>query len=274
MSVCRRPQRPRSAKEPRCPTPTITRAPASRLSGCSPGSPYSPPGSRSPRAAPRTQTPAPRPNDRGNTGRKSSSRRSRSACANTASTPKPRPARAVRGSPSRSRARAAAPTPARRRWKAPSTPARSTGRRRDKVNLSPQEKVQHEEAVLKFAKCMREHGVDVHASAASGGIQIRIHAGPGSRGPNPESPAFQSGAESLLRLPAVQGPGRAGPRYREGRLTRARPQGPGEAELASRLQRAHLDAAARRAGRPPAATTPGGRGDHRRRSRSPRSRSC
>lgn len=60
-----------------------------------------------------------------------------------------------------------------------------------KLNLSPQEKVQREEAVLKFAKCMREHGIEVHASASEGAIQVQIHGHPGS-GPNPESPAFQS----------------------------------------------------------------------------------
>jgi hypothetical protein len=60
-----------------------------------------------------------------------------------------------------------------------------------KIDLSPQEKAQREEAVLKFAKCMREHGIDVHASVSNGGMQIQIHGSPGS-GPNPESPAFQS----------------------------------------------------------------------------------
>lgn len=60
-----------------------------------------------------------------------------------------------------------------------------------KLNLSPQEKVQREEAVQKFARCMREHGIDVHASATGGAIQIGIHGSPGS-GPNPESPAFQT----------------------------------------------------------------------------------
>ena len=60
------------------------------------------------------------------------------------------------------------------------------------VNLSPQQKVQREEQVQKFAKCMREHGIKVEASTAGGGIQIGIHAGPGSGGPNPESPGFQA----------------------------------------------------------------------------------
>jgi hypothetical protein len=77
-----------------------------------------------------------------------------------------------------------------------------------KVNLSPQEKVQHEEAVLKFAKCMREHGIDVHASAPEGRIQIQIKGGPGSGGPNPESPAFQAAQTACQKLlPAKRGPG-------------------------------------------------------------------
>jgi hypothetical protein len=69
-------------------------------------------------------------------------------------------------------------------------------------NLTPQQKVEREEAVLKFAKCMREHGIDVHASTSGGGIQIRIHgaAGGGESGPNPESPAFQSAQKACSGL--------------------------------------------------------------------------
>lgn len=59
-----------------------------------------------------------------------------------------------------------------------------------KVNLTPQQKVEREEAVQKFARCMREHGIEVKASVSGGGIQVQIHGHPGS-GPNPESPAFQ-----------------------------------------------------------------------------------
>lgn len=69
------------------------------------------------------------------------------------------------------------------------------------VNLSPQQKVEHEEAVQKFAKCMREHGIKVEASAQGGGIQIRIHSHPGAEGaPNPESPAFQSAQKDCQGL--------------------------------------------------------------------------
>jgi hypothetical protein len=87
-----------------------------------------------------------------------------------------------------------------------------------KIDLSPQEKVQREEAVLKFAKCMRDHGIGVHASTSGGGIQIQVHGKPDS-GPNPESPAFQSAQKSCQGLlPIKQPPG--GPGGRE-------PAGPG-----------------------------------------------
>jgi hypothetical protein len=79
-----------------------------------------------------------------------------------------------------------------------------------KVNLSPQEKVAQEEAVLKFAKCMREHGVNVHASASEGRVQLQV-GGPGaSSGPNPESPSFQAAqkaCQSLLPFKSKGGPG-------------------------------------------------------------------
>ena len=81
-----------------------------------------------------------------------------------------------------------------------------------KVNLSPQEKVEREEAVQKFAKCMREHGIKVEVSTQGGGIQIGIrrHAG-AEGGPNPESPAFQSAQQACQKLLPFKGGGqRAG----------------------------------------------------------------
>ena len=76
------------------------------------------------------------------------------------------------------------------------------------VNLSPQQKVEHEEAVQKFAKCMREHGIKVEASAKEGGVQIRIHSHPGAEGaPNPESPAFQSAQQACQKLLPFKGGG-------------------------------------------------------------------
>jgi len=90
-----------------------------------------------------------------------------------------------------------------------------------KQSLSPQEKVQREEQVLKFAKCMREHGVDVHASTAEGGAQIKIQSRAGTggpRGPNPDSPAFQAAQKACQGLlPAPPGGAKgAGPSVSRG----------------------------------------------------------
>ncbi len=76
-----------------------------------------------------------------------------------------------------------------------------------KENLSPQEKVERAEQVEKFAKCMREHGIGLHASSAEGRITIQIHAGPGSSGPNPSSPAFQRAQKSCQGLLPFKGKG-------------------------------------------------------------------
>ena len=75
-----------------------------------------------------------------------------------------------------------------------------------KLNLSPQEKVERAEAVEKFAKCMREHGIEVHASSSEGRVSIQIHGKPGSGGPNPESPAFQKAQSSCQKLLPFKGP--------------------------------------------------------------------
>jgi hypothetical protein len=80
----------------------------------------------------------------------------------------------------------------------------------DRPKLSPQERVAREEQVRKFAKCMREHGVDVQTSTAGGGALLRIQAGKASGGPNPESPAFQAAqkaCQSLLPFKGAGGPG-------------------------------------------------------------------
>jgi hypothetical protein len=84
----------------------------------------------------------------------------------------------------------------------------------EKANLSPQEKVEHEEAVQKFAKCMREHGIKVEVTTQGGGVQIGIHAHPGAEGgPNPGSPAFQSAQNACQKLLPFKGggPGPGGP---------------------------------------------------------------
>jgi hypothetical protein len=85
-----------------------------------------------------------------------------------------------------------------------------------KVNLSPQEKVERAEAVEKFAKCMREHGIEVHASSAEGRVSIQIGGKPGA-GPNPESPAFQKAQSSCQGLlPFKKGPNGGPPPKRLG----------------------------------------------------------
>jgi hypothetical protein len=74
-----------------------------------------------------------------------------------------------------------------------------------KLNLSPQEKVERAEAVEKFARCMREHGIEVHASSSEGRVSIQIHGKPGGGGPNPESPAFQKAQSSCQGLLPFKG---------------------------------------------------------------------
>jgi hypothetical protein len=69
--------------------------------------------------------------------------------------------------------------------------------------LTPQERVEHEEQVNKFARCMREHGVTVHTSTEGGGVQIQIH--PGGGGPNPESPSFQAAQKACQGLLPFKG---------------------------------------------------------------------
>jgi hypothetical protein len=75
-----------------------------------------------------------------------------------------------------------------------------------KLNLSPQEKVERAEAVEKFARCMREHGIEVHASSSEGRVRIGIAGKPGA-GPNPESPAFQKAQSSCQKLLPFKGKG-------------------------------------------------------------------
>jgi hypothetical protein len=95
----------------------------------------------------------------------------------------------------------------------------------DRPNLTPQQRVEQEEAVQKFAKCMREHGIKIETKTGGGG-EIGIHVGSGEKGPNPESPAFraaQKACESLLPRP----PGGAGPGGPGGQSTSKRGAGPG-----------------------------------------------
>ena len=68
---------------------------------------------------------------------------------------------------------------------------------------SPQQKAELEDAVQRFAKCMREHGIEVHAGASGG---ILIQAKPGGGGPNPESPAFKAAQGACHKLLPGGGP--------------------------------------------------------------------
>ncbi|MFT3864133.1 MAG: hypothetical protein QM729_07670 [Solirubrobacterales bacterium] len=68
-----------------------------------------------------------------------------------------------------------------------------------KQELSPQQQVEQEEQVDKFAKCMREHGIEVETSTAGGGAKVSVGGG-GQGGPNPESPAFQKAQEACQSL--------------------------------------------------------------------------
>jgi hypothetical protein len=82
--------------------------------------------------------------------------------------------------------------------------------------VSPQQKVELEERVQKFAKCMREHGIKVEASTSGGGVQISVHAHPGSGEPNPESPGFQQAQSACQKLLPGGGPNGPGPSTKAG----------------------------------------------------------
>jgi len=80
------------------------------------------------------------------------------------------------------------------------------------VNLSPQQKVELEERVQKFAKCMREHGIKVETGGGGGQVRLRIQGGPDGGGPNPESPGFQRAQNACQKLlPKPPGGGKGGP---------------------------------------------------------------
>ncbi|HMJ33521.1 MAG TPA: hypothetical protein VK501_06365 [Baekduia sp.] len=71
----------------------------------------------------------------------------------------------------------------------------STCRRKSGVvrqEPSAEEQAKFRDDALKFARCMRAHGVDVpDPQARGGGIVIQRKAGSGASGPNPDSPAFK-----------------------------------------------------------------------------------
>ncbi len=77
------------------------------------------------------------------------------------------------------------------------------------LNLTPAERAQRQDQVLKFAQCMRSHGVNVpNPTTEGGGVGIRIKGGLGKI--NPESPAFQAAqkaCQGLLPKFGRRGPG-------------------------------------------------------------------
>lgn len=84
----------------------------------------------------------------------------------------------------------------------------------EKVKLSPQEQVARTEAVEKFAKCMRAHGVPLHSSSSEGHVSIQI--GGSGAGPSPESPAFQKAQQACQGLLPFKAPGRPPPKLPPG----------------------------------------------------------
>ena len=79
--------------------------------------------------------------------------------------------------------------------------------------LTPQERVQREEAMQKFAVCMRQHGVHVETrTGPGGGVGVRIGQRSSEGGPNPESAAFQKAQEDCSKLlPRKPGAPEGGP---------------------------------------------------------------
>jgi hypothetical protein len=75
-----------------------------------------------------------------------------------------------------------------------------------KESLSPAERAAREDAVNKFAKCMREHGIEVQIpTRGTGGIGIQL------KGQNPQSPAFQAAQKACEGLlPKLRPAGRTG----------------------------------------------------------------
>ncbi len=77
-------------------------------------------------------------------------------------------------------------------------------------NLSPQQRAQFQQALVKFAECMRSHNVDVPDPSTSGGGGFRIF---GQIPPSERnSPAFQSAVKACSStLPFRRGGGPGGP---------------------------------------------------------------
>jgi hypothetical protein len=85
-------------------------------------------------------------------------------------------------------------------------------------NLSPAQRAEQEDQINKFAKCMREHGVQVQTQTpGSGGFGIRL------KDVNPQSPGFQSAQKAcegfMPKLRQARGAGGPKPGQRGGPAT-------------------------------------------------------
>jgi hypothetical protein len=82
-----------------------------------------------------------------------------------------------------------------------------------KENLTPAERAQAEDSALKFAQCMRSHGVEVPNptfSSSGSGFAIKIQGGRGKV--NPSSPGFQAAQKACQSLlPKPRGASGSGP---------------------------------------------------------------
>jgi hypothetical protein len=83
--------------------------------------------------------------------------------------------------------------------------------------LSPEERAKFQDAALKYARCMRDHGVDIPDPDFSGGGGPVFIGGPASGstsggGPNPDDPAFKKADEACRHfLPGLGSVTREGP---------------------------------------------------------------
>ena len=68
-------------------------------------------------------------------------------------------------------------------------------------NLTPAQQQEAQQQMLKTLRCMRQHGIDIPDTAASGG---GLKIGPDT-GVNPRDPAFQRAQEACMKGPRVGG---------------------------------------------------------------------
>lgn len=76
-----------------------------------------------------------------------------------------------------------------------------------KPAMSPAKRIEFQDAALKFARCMREHGVDMpDPKFGSGGSVVLTKGRTGRRGLNPASPAFQAAQKACQGILPGGGP--------------------------------------------------------------------